>query len=723
MKRGAFKNKGLAWWPILAIVGLVGGGLWYWFRGGLVGMALDLFNFLSRVALAATHLLFNLLSQVAAVIINFFSVLDPFGNYGFASILWEFFKNIAYVALVFLALRAGFEWIFNREDEAKRMLFGILLIAFLINFTFILAREIFMAVWYLQRGILLSAGLYTQGTDTSRLGDLIYAALSLVPPKEMVGKIPALIPELMKSSGETSSGAIHNMEAALIAALQLLGILLNVIYSLIMWIFAGIFIGRFLIISFLIGVLPLACVAYTTPQYKDRWEMWWKMFLTWNFNVLILIVLIIIGISLIATNQTKFNEQNLANLFLQQQNASGLLQNITQDAATALGVITKFVFIGLYFLFVLLYALRLGGRAAEYSYNLGLKVWGEVGGAAAWVGREAVGKYARNLLGEPISKLGNVLVMNKYGIVRSLGSVAQNLGASMKQPLQKDIEAQARNIWEQLKDKSPDEIAGIIQRYPAYLQKEIARLAEREKSADEIIKVASRLNLQEAHKRGFLRPLCGRTLDCNLTRLITGTQDEKIAALNQIVSRLDWRTASLDDLSEVLRQVGIEDTKQQSYLLANAYPYVTNVRNFWKPANIDWLARQQQTDFIEAHVAQIRGTPYYRAAVEGGAADIARILGITDPNTKKRIQGALEGFFKKGELEGKLKEWQEQFSEKQFGQFTSDIGLRPPYTISDDQQQQLQFLFTKLLAVLTAPPTGRETELVMQLRQIKQIGG
>jgi len=108
MKGGAFKNKGLAWWPILAIVGLVGGGLWYWFRGGLVGMALDLFNFLSRVALAATHLLFNLLSQVAAVIINFFSVLDPFGNYGFASILWEFFKNIAYVALVFLALRAGF---------------------------------------------------------------------------------------------------------------------------------------------------------------------------------------------------------------------------------------------------------------------------------------------------------------------------------------------------------------------------------------------------------------------------------------------------------------------------------------------------------------------------------------------------------------------------------------------------------------------------------------
>lgn len=689
MRKGYFKNRGITLLAAIAIGGVLGllgiGVVELWRRtGGLVGWILELVKFLAGVALSATSLLFNLLSQFAAIIINFFIILDPFGQFGAASILWEFFKNISYVVIVFLALIAGFEWILNREDEAKRMLFGILIIAFLINFTFILAKELFMAVWYLQRGILQSAGLYDpENKDISRLGDLIYASLSLVPPKAMVTNFEALIPGLAEASGETSPGAIHNMRVALVIAIQLLGILLNVVYSLIMWIFAGISIGRFLIISFLVGILPLACVAYTTPWYRNRWGQWWQMFLTWNFNILILIILIIIGVSLIAINQEKFNEQTLANLFIQQQKASGLLQNITQETAMLLGVIIKFAFIAIYFLFVLFAALRLGSRAAEYSYRLGLGLWGLAGGALLWAGKEFTGKPALDKLGAGLETLGGYLAMSRFNLIRNLGTKVQGLGSELRKPKKKEAEEQARAIWEQIKDKSPEEIARIIQRYPAPLQKELAKLAEREKGADEIIQIAGNLDLQKAAKTGVLKNLCGRTFDCNLTRLVTGDQEEKIRALNQIASRMDWRSANLSHLSRVLSRAGI-DEEQHPLLIRNMYTYIPNKRNFWTPENIRWLRDHDEQDFINANLGSIQRTLAYRAVVREGAKDIAQVL--NRPDLEKTIEGVLHEKF----LEGKLEEDLLQSPDQLINAINQRIGQQLQPTLSEENRKILQ---------------------------------
>jgi predicted nucleic acid-binding Zn-ribbon protein len=667
MRKGYLKNKGVAWIPLLLAGVAAGGILWYWFRGGLVAFALDILNLIAYIVLPITDFFFRTLSQLAATIINVFISLNPFADYGAASLLWEFFKNIAYVVIVFLALIAGFEWILNREDAARRLLLGLLLIAFLINFTFVLAKELFMAIWYLQIGILQSANL--GGEKDSQFGSLLYAALSIVPPTEVANKIVnELSPRIAQQAQEQGAGAgsVHNIQVAINISGRLLGIFLNAIYSIIMWMFAGIAIGRFLILSFLVGVLPLACVAYTTPWYKSKWDEWWKMFFTWNVNILILIPLILIGIALIAT-QGSFNEVKIQELFLNPVTTRPF-GTLTGDAALIIAIVIRSIFIALYFCFVVVVALTWGGRAADYGYRFGKWLWGSViGGALLWAGKEVAGKPVLDKLGSGLEKLGDTLAMSRFGVFRSLGARVKDLGEGLRKPVKKDIETQAKAIWEQIKDKSPEEIAQIIQRYPVALQKEIAKLAEKEKGADELIKIAGNIDLQKAAKTGVLKNLCGRTFDCNLARLVTATEEEeKIRALNQIAGKLDWRTANLGDLSSVLTKAGIEPNRHP-LLFTNMYTYVPNKRNFWTPENIRWLAQQGQRDFIEANLGTITTTPAYRAVVQGGAADIARVLGM-DPKHRKVIEDALLNFYKSGKMETKLQEWGTNIS-----QFDQDV--------------------------------------------------
>jgi hypothetical protein len=774
MIRGHFKNRG---WVTLLLAGVAAGGiLWYWFRGGLVGIALDILNLIAYIVLPITDFFFRILSQLAATLINVFISLNPFTEYGAASFLWEFFKNIAYVVIVFLALIAGFEWILNREDPARRLLLGLLLIAFLINFTFVLAKEIFMAIWYLQIGILQSANL--GGEKDSQFGSLLYAALSIVPPTEVANKIVnELSPRIAQQAQEQGAGAgsVHNVQVAINISGRLLGIFLNAIYSIIMFMFAGIAIGRFLILSFLVGVLPLACVAYTTPWYKSKWDEWWKMFFTWNVNILILIPLILIGIALIAT-QGSFNEVKIQQLFLNPVTTRPF-GALTGDAALIIAIVIRSIFIALYFCFVVVVALTWGGRAADYGYRFGKWLWGSViGGALLWAGKEVAGKPALDKLGSGLEKLGDTLARTPGwlgGPLRSLGVRVKDLGEGLRKPVKKDIESQAKAIWEQIKDKSPEEIAQIIQRYPAALQKEIAKLAEKDKSADELIKIAGNIDLQKAAKTGVLKNICGRTFDCNLTRLVTATEEEeKVRALNQIAGKLDWRTANLGDLSSVLTKAGIEP-RRHSLLFTNMYTYVPNKRNFWTPENIRWLAQQNQRDFIEANLGTIRTTPTYRAVVQGGAADIAEVLGI-DPSAVSAIQSFLEEYFKQGDLDNQLRAWQRDLNQfintiildmqtraallqqerdnletelrraipgspeerriqNQLDRIDQNINAVNTILsrlqiiqVTDTEQQQLQSLFVKLRGALkTPPPTGREGELERRLRRLEetQSGG
>jgi hypothetical protein len=700
MRRGHFKNRGIAW-TSLALAGLVLGGVggfffYYFLRGGIAGFVLDVLNAISYAVLPITDFFFRILSQLAATLINVFISLNPFTEYGAASLLWEFFKNIAYVVIVFLALIAGFEWILNREDPARRLLLGLLLIAFLINFTFVLAKEIFMAIWYLQIGILQSANL--GGEKDSQFGSLLYAALSIVPPTEVANKIVnELSPRIAQQAQEQGAGAgsVHNIQVAINISGRLLGIFLNAIYSIIMFMFAGIAIGRFLILSFLVGVLPLACVAYTTPWYKSKWDEWWKMFFTWNVNILILIPLILIGIALIAT-QGSFNEVKIQELFLNPVTTRPF-GTLTGDAALIIAIVIRSIFIALYFCFVVVVALSWGGRAADYGYRFGKWLWGSViGGALLWAGKEFAGKPALDKLGSGLEKLGDTLARTPGwlgGPLRSLGVRVKDLGEGLRKPVKKDIESQAKAIWEQIKDKSPEEIAQTIQRYPTALQKEIAKLAEKEKDEDELLQVAANLNLQQLAKTGVLKNLCGRKLRCQLTRLATAqTTEERASALAGLAQELNWRTADLGHLNKVLTNAGVTREEERRQLITNLLPdYIPRgaSRSFWgNLRNLRELQNMGRGDIIRANIGRIAGSLSYRTAREG-ANEIAKQLGIDE----QIVMDIFTEYFLQGTLDEKLQEWS---TEQGFEKFLDGVNQRlastqpqPKYSQEQIEQSEL----------------------------------
>ncbi len=678
MSKRNFKNKGITVLAAigigLALGGVVIGIIEYFRHGGITGIVLDLLNFIAGIALYATDFLFKQLSQIAAIVVNVFISLNPFGQYGFASILWEFFKNISYVSLVFLALIAGFEWIIGRDDDARKMVFGIILIAFLINFTFILAKEIFTAIWYLQIGILQSAGLQKnlKNTEFSEFGNLLYAALSFVPPSEISKKIEAMAQQIAEQMAEKEGGSVHNIKAAYILSGRLLANVLNVVYSLIMWVFAGISIGRFLIISFLVGILPLVCIAYVTPWYKRHWDNWWKFFINWNVNILILIPLILIGISLIATNTGALREQEIANIFLSYGDLTKTMGpgSLLTDFAIIIALILKFAFIGAYFIFVLILATKLGWVFGDYAYRLGGRLWMAAGLAAAGAGRW-LASPALDRMGGGLSKVGDILTKSPFSPLRRLGLRVQDLAESIQKPTRERASEEAKAIWNQIKDKSPEEIARELSRYKGPLQKELAKRAGQELTADQILKLASNLDLAKLDK-AVIKNLCASKLNCALTMLTDKSQAGR--ALPILAQRLQWRDVNLRDLNEVLNRLGYQQDEIKS--LAQSLPFFLDRddqrRFFAHPENLAWLS-QNAPDVLAQYQGIIKGTGTYRA-FESGVSSILDLAGITDPTLRKQILDNLTGQYSGGKINaGTLREWGGDLEQRLIPQITTSI--------------------------------------------------
>lgn len=343
-------------WVIIGVslLGALGLGLLgYYFWAKIPKLVFGIIDYVSYIVLTGVIFLFNIFARLARIIIDIFSVLNPFEEGGLASFLWEFFKNLSYVILVFLALYSGINWILNKEDQARRILFGVILIAFLINFSFLLAKVFFGTINFIQRSILLSANLMTENYNSSKLGTLIYTIFNAVPPGFIAEELKGMIENAIKYQTDLTPDQAEALRRALNIVANLVGIVLSLIFSLTLWSFVGIFIGRYFIIGFLAGLLPLAAIAYATPGYEKYWNTWWQWFLNWTVNVLILIVLILIGVALVATTTTEgitgaFNEEKLQSLMepsLEVEPIAGLEESEKSALSIFFAVSTKFVFL------------------------------------------------------------------------------------------------------------------------------------------------------------------------------------------------------------------------------------------------------------------------------------------------------------------------------------------------------------------------------------------
>jgi hypothetical protein len=131
------------------------------------------------------HYGFRLIHYILALVVDSVSNLNPFDETGGQQPPAEAFFNVlttfGYILLIFLALLAAFEVLFEENASAVRIIFAIFIAAFLIVFAFTFVKEAFFVVKKIENGI-ASSGLKS-------LGSFIFVTMWPSDPFELIDKI------------------------------------------------------------------------------------------------------------------------------------------------------------------------------------------------------------------------------------------------------------------------------------------------------------------------------------------------------------------------------------------------------------------------------------------------------------------------------------------------------------------------------------------------------
>jgi len=232
-------------------------------------------------------------NSLIAPVINILSQLDPFKKtYGTSpiSVLWNVLRNFAYIILVFSALAAGFEWLMGQDESAKRLIFNIIIVALIINFTFVLIEEAFGVVKEIEKGV--------TGGEGEKVGTIIAASLWQKDPfKEIM--------EATKDLGGPEGNETLKALAQVIGYIFIIA--LDMAIFIILFVTALLFVFRYVMIIFLAGVSPIAVASLTFPEFRGMaglgeifsglrvFNTWLGYLVNWLLVVPIFIILVILG--------------------------------------------------------------------------------------------------------------------------------------------------------------------------------------------------------------------------------------------------------------------------------------------------------------------------------------------------------------------------------------------------------------------------------------------
>jgi len=661
MKKRKFENRGLLG-TILALLmaaGIIGVTIWAIKGGGLVGVALQIFKALTNAILPAVRWLFVQLGKIAANLINVFAVMNPFSKATFAPIVWEICRNLAYLALIFLGLVAGFMYIIGKDPDANRILLYCIVAAFLINFTFLLAKEVFYVSWVLVRSF---ASYFSpqecievsEGNYYCDIGTAIYTSLSTtLANKDLANSLKHGILDQLGVSSEGEKGNISNVEAMLIIGINLGVIILDIIAFIILMGFAFITLGRFLIISFLVGFLPLVVVSLAIPGRAGYWQRWWKEFLKWCFNFPLLMLLTLIGFSLIAYGSGYFSEGTKGGLFLATVQYSKIfgVGNI-QDYGEALALILRFVFICGYYVLIMYLCISLGDKFGKLGVNAGQWIWLKIAGGVRWGARtawrpaaERIGKRFESAA-ETFSRLASKPVVG--GMFGGLKRLAESVGEKMTKPSKEAKESEAQNIFKKYEKEGKKDILlkEVLEGQHKRLEGELIKILTDRLSKEEITDVLARMD------EGRLKTVFDKNkkifsmLNKRLGGILTATTPDEIATT---ILTFDAIKTNFIGLEKAMRAQGKDFLQgfQTAFNLAS-----NEMKRKWGFNQTSWSAGWRIRLYRDpAYAKGVKGHPKYNAyntattpqAKDQIVKDIAERL---NPSQPQAIKADIENLFK-----------------------------------------------------------------------------
>jgi flagellar motility protein MotE (MotC chaperone) len=714
-----FSYAGIVQWLIEGAAGLIGK-----LTGAVANFFIGIANFLLYLLLPSITNFFDFLSKVAAVVINNFLAVNIFEGESLAAVLWETFKNIAYVALVFLSLLAGFQFILNRDDQARRMLFGIIIVALLINFTFLLARVFSETMIYITINLLKTVHPNADAVTSrgqSHLGNILYTSLNILTISGVKEELKNIKHDLgvSVSADEVPPTEIEKNTIKLFALL--FELFINAVIALIMWMIAGLSIGRYIVLSFLVGVLPAVCIAYTLPSTSNYFQRWWNYFLNFNIAIPILVVLLIIGIGLtVAIDKSlPFIKGEDPREFHGSVEIFGF--NNISSLIYILNYLMRLSFLVAYYVGVVVIALRLGGSFASYAYKSFNWITLTTGGAIAGF----VQKHGGRVLGGGLETLGKKMSGNTApiigGLIRKAGRTLQDTGERLKKPRVEEVKEDVRGIWESVKDKSPSEIINTAIKLRGDHFKTFVEFMSKELDADTLWKIyqnpqfRSKLLKDKQALRIFSKGLNG--IPALLNEAQSLYKEGKDGQANDLIQQAQSKFAtsglsgqmSVDELIDLYRETGLtgEDAKEavSNLILAMNRRQRTNFLTYNTPTTLrSKLGDKNYAPLVEFQ----KDTPTYKA-LRGQLEDGLQTPDLDPKQREELIKRLLESYARGEELEQELGRF--------FGEVAADI---------DREILRLQDELNKLEEEKNRASEQAEKELKEienQLSQIRLPGG
>lgn len=237
-------------------------------------------------------------NAILAPVVDFVVGLDPFegmGNNSPVISLWSVLKNFAYIILVFSALAAAYEWLLGQEGGANRLIFNIIIVALLINFTFTLIKEAFGVVHSIELGL---AGGF------QKLGTLIAASLWQKDPFQEINKIFE-IPNFADVWTNPYLPTLNQITGMFMGYLTI--VVFDIIILIVLVMTTAIVLARYIMIIFLAGVSPISVSSLTFPQFERNkllapiftnisfFDTWLEKLVKWLLVIPIFSILVILG--------------------------------------------------------------------------------------------------------------------------------------------------------------------------------------------------------------------------------------------------------------------------------------------------------------------------------------------------------------------------------------------------------------------------------------------
>ncbi|GIW65125.1 MAG: hypothetical protein KatS3mg093_104 [Candidatus Parcubacteria bacterium] len=449
-----------------------------------IAQIIEILAIIIKYVFAFIHYLiayFNL--KIASPLANFALSIDPFistnGGKSPAEGIWFILKTFSYIVLVFSALSAGFQWILGQDNQAKSLIFNIIIVALLIDFSFLLVKEAFYIVKAIENSIVGSAqiinpdGSIVTATGSSMLGTLIAAVSWQSSPLNDIAKINDEISKAARLEASNKTGVvIDNPEItagknydknkeALINSFAAIGMSIfyvsfAMIIFIMLFVLIGIGIARFIMLILLSAASSFAFVSLAFPKFKPPFDVltssvnnmfnsWLRNLASWILVVPVFTIMMILGIIL----RSSFFSGSVSFGF---GAYTGLIQ-----------FILSLLIILAWFLISLRIAVNLSGNVGKFAQNFATKSlsWAGITLGGAFLGKLAMGGAARTLegIGERLEKRAGLgwLGRRMYGASKVAKNVAKGLRERQYKRTAEDAEDMLKNAYARVERAKTDQ--------------------------------------------------------------------------------------------------------------------------------------------------------------------------------------------------------------------------------------------------------------------------